>query len=116
MMFQRWPRRAEQHWVDFAVIGALIALAGAIMIYVGASRALHVIDALPAALNLLLSEVQQQQAVQPQPKQNIQQEQPVQYEQPVQAQTPPPSPYVPPQTPQHLICNESRSEEQRPVQ
>lgn len=86
-------------------LGFAAALAGVIMVYVGASRALKVIDALPAALKLVPLELQQQPASHQQPsRQQFQQGHP----QPQQ------QPYVQPQTPQHLIYHEPRPEQQPP--
>jgi hypothetical protein len=98
-------------------LGFGVALTGIIMVYVGASRALKVIDALPSALKLVPLELQQQLAQQQQASRHQHQpNSPL----PPQQQVQPPAlqqrPYVAPKTPQHLVYNEPRGEQQPPVQ
>lgn len=73
------------------------------MVYVGASRALKIIDALPAALGFAVQE-QAHHAPAPQPFAQ-------QIKQPY-----PPQPYTPPQTPQHLVYHEPNNKQQPPGQ
>lgn len=88
-----------------AFLGFATALVGTILVYVGATRALKIVDALPAVLNFAAYE-QARYAPAPPPAQQFQQPAP---------QQPQHQPYTPPQTPQHLVYNEPRAEQQPPV-
>lgn len=88
----------------FAVfLGFLAAFVGLIMVYVGATRALRILDALPAALGFA---VQGQGRYAPAHQQSV-----PQFQQPYPSQ-----PYSPPQTPQHLVYKEPTNNQQPPVQ
>lgn len=90
-----------------AFLGFATAVVGIILVYIGATRALRIIDALPAALGF----AGQGQA----PFAAVAQPPVTQYEQPRPPQ-PQQQPYTPPQTPQHLVYQEPRAEQQPPVQ
>lgn len=91
-----------------AFLGFATALVGIILVYVGATRALRIIDALPYVLNFQ-GQVQAPHVPAPQP--------PVQApEQSYAPQQPQPPAYKPPQTPQHLVYNEPHQDPQPPVQ
>lgn len=90
-----------------AFLGFATALVGIILVYVGATRALRIIDALPSALGFA-GQGQAPYAPTPQSPAN-------QYVQPRPFQ-PRQQPYTPPQTPQHLVYHEPRQEQQPPVQ
>lgn len=92
-----------------AFLGFATALVGIILVYVGATRALRIIDALPHVLNFQgQGQAPQLPAPQP-PAQQLQQSAPPQ-------QQPQPPAYTPPQTPQHLVYNERHQDQQPPVQ
>ncbi|MDQ0924599.1 hypothetical protein QF038_003107 [Pseudarthrobacter sp. W1I19] len=97
-----------------AFLGFATALIGVVLIYVGASRALKIIDALPFVLNFngqgQSSHIPAHQPATHQPSaQQIQQSPPA--PKPQQQQ-----PNARPQTPQHLVYNEPQGEQQPPVQ
>ena len=90
-----------------AFLGFATGLTGIILIYIGATRALRIIDALPHVLNF---QGQGQAPHVPAPQAPVQQfQQPV----PLLRQQ---QPYTRPQTPPHLVYNEPRTEQQPPVQ
>jgi hypothetical protein len=90
-----------------AFLGFATALVGIILVYVGATRALRIIDALPHVLNF---------GGQGQPS-HVPASQPPAAMRFEQAQPPQPQQwYTRPQTPQHLIYKEPHTEQQPPVQ
>jgi len=93
-----------------AFLGFATALVGIILIYIGATRALRIIDALPHVLNFQ-GQGQAPHVPAPQPPA----QQPQQSYTPQPQQPPQPPTYTPPQTPQHLVYNETRNEQQPPV-
>jgi hypothetical protein len=89
-------------YVALALFGSVLALIGLILMCIGAYRALKKIDALPVPVPVPAERVGTPAF-------------PVELAEPALAPAQPQS-YSPPQTPKHLIYNESPSEEQPPVQ
>ncbi len=93
-----------------AFLGFALALVGILLVYVGATRALRIIDALPHVLHF---QGQGQASPVPAPQPPVQQPQQGYAQQPQQQPQPPA--YNPPQTPQHLVYNEQRNDQQPPI-
>lgn len=95
-------------YVALAVFGSVLALIGLIQMCIGAYRALKKIDALPVPVPIPVPV--------PVPAERVGTPAfPVELAEPALAPAQPQS-YSPPQTPKHLIYNESYSEEQPPVE